>query len=109
MHNIEPVLGDGIKPVLKAMFPALLVFPFGELVVFTIILTSVTELKKSKKVAFIAVLIAGTFLAVYFFINGLHIRSGCLSIYKFSVVKYDKIDINWPLFRKNWISLLSLL
>ena len=64
LHNIEPVLGDGIKPVLKAMFPSLLVSPFGELVVFTIILTSVTELKKSKKVAFIAVFISGTFLAV---------------------------------------------
>ena len=46
------------------MFPSLLVFPFGELVVFTIILTSVKELKKSKKIAFIAVLIAGIFLAV---------------------------------------------
>ena len=46
LHNIEPVLGDGIKPVLKAMFPSLLVFPFGELVVFTIILTSVTRIEK---------------------------------------------------------------
>ena len=64
LHNIEPVLGDGMKPILKVMFPSLLVLPFGELVVFTIILSSVTQLKKSKKVAFIAVLIAGTFLAV---------------------------------------------
>ena len=46
LHNIEPVLGDGIKPVLKAMFPSLVVFPFGELVVFTIILTSVTRIEK---------------------------------------------------------------
>jgi spore germination protein KB len=64
LHNLQPVLGDGIKPVLKAMFPGLIIFPFGELVAFTIILTSVTELKKSKKIAFIAVLTAGTFLAV---------------------------------------------
>jgi spore germination protein KB len=64
LHNVQPVLGDGIKPILKAMFPSLFVFPFGELVVFTIILASVKELKKSKKTAFIAVLIAGTFLAV---------------------------------------------
>ena len=63
-HNLEPVLGEGIKPILKVMFPSLFVFPFGELVVLTIILSSVTELKKNKKVAFIAVLVAGTFLAV---------------------------------------------
>jgi spore germination protein KB len=64
LHNTQPILGDGIKPILKAMFPSLLVFPFGELVVFTIILTSVKELKKSKKTALIAVLVAGIVLTV---------------------------------------------
>ena len=98
LHNIEPILGDGIKPILKAMFPSLFVFPFGELVVFTIILTSVTQLKKSKKVAFIAVLSRWYFPCCHFYINGHHIRSGCFSIYKFSDVKYDKIDINWRIF-----------
>src|SRR3954453_4449709 len=64
LHNIQPILGDGFKPVLKAMFPSLLVFPFGELVVVTIILTSVKELKKGKKKVLIAVLVAGIVLAV---------------------------------------------
>ena len=64
LHNLQPILGDGMKPILKAMFPSLLVSPFGELVVFTIILASVTQLKKGKKVAFMAVLSAGTFLVV---------------------------------------------
>ena len=63
LHNLQPILGDGMKPILKEMFPSLLVFPFGELVVFTIILASVTQLKKGKKVAFMAVLSAGIFLA----------------------------------------------
>jgi len=64
LHNIEPVLGDGMKPILKVIFPSLLVFPFGELVVFTIVFSSIPQLKKNKKVAFLAVLIAGTVLAV---------------------------------------------
>lgn len=64
LHNVEPVLGDGLKPVIKAVFPSLILFPFGELVVFTIILSSVTEFKKSKKVSFISVLIAGGFLVL---------------------------------------------
>ena len=81
LHNVQPVLGDGIKPVLKAMFPSLFVFPFGELVVFTIILSSVKELKKSKKIAFIAVLIAGTFLAFISLLMIYDIRGGCFSIF----------------------------
>lgn len=63
LDNLQPILGDGMKPLLKVMFSSLLVFPFGELVVFTIILASVTQLKKGKKVAFMAVLFAGTSLA----------------------------------------------
>ena len=63
LHNLQPILGDGMKPILKVMFSSLLVTPFGELVVFTIILASVTQLKKGKKVAFMAVLSAGLFLA----------------------------------------------
>ena len=62
LHNLEPVLGDGLKPVIKTIFPSLVSFPFGELVVFTVILSSVTEFKKSKKVLFISVLISGGFL-----------------------------------------------
>ena len=64
LHNLQPILGDGIKPILKVDVPTLLVFPFGELIVFTIILTSVNQLKKGKKVSFIAVLTAGIFLAI---------------------------------------------
>jgi spore germination protein KB len=64
LHNVEPVLGDGLKPVIKTIFPSLISFPFGELVVFTVILSSVTEFKKSKKVSFFSVLIAGGFLVL---------------------------------------------
>ena len=64
LHNIEPVLGDGLKPVVKTIFPSLISFPFGELVVFTVILSSVTEFKKCKKVSLISVLVAGGFLVL---------------------------------------------
>ena len=64
LHNVEPVLGDGLKPVVKTIFPSLISFPFGELVVFTVILSSVTEFKKSKKVSLISVLVAGGLLVL---------------------------------------------
>ena len=63
-HNLQPILGDGIKPILKSMFPPMLLFPFGELIVFTVILTSVNKLRKGKKVSLIAVLTAGIFLVI---------------------------------------------
>ena len=50
--------------MLKAVFPSLISSPFGELVVFTVILSSVTEFKKSKKVSLISVLVAGGFLVL---------------------------------------------
>ncbi|MDQ6418655.1 GerAB/ArcD/ProY family transporter [Paenibacillus sp. LHD-117] len=34
LENVLPVLDEGIKPVLKAAFPGLISFPFGELVLF---------------------------------------------------------------------------
>ena len=64
LHNVEPVLGDGLKPVVKTIFPSLISFPFGELVVFTVILSSVTEFKKCKKVSLISVLVAGGLLVL---------------------------------------------
>ena len=42
----------------------MLLFPFGELVVFTVILASVNKLEKGKKVSLIAVLTTGIFLAI---------------------------------------------
>ena len=59
LHNLQPVLGDGLKPILKALYPSLTTFPYGELVIFTVILSNASQLKESKKVALIGVLIGG--------------------------------------------------
>lgn len=63
-HNIQPVLGEGFKPIMKALFPSLISFPFGELIVFTVILSSVTDFQKSKKFVLLGVLLAGCFLTI---------------------------------------------
>ncbi len=67
-QNALPILGDGFMPVIKGIFPGLLTFPFGELIVFTVILSSVTHFKKAKKVALIGTILAGFFLAFATFI-----------------------------------------
>lgn len=59
LNNLFPILGDGVQPVIKSIFPSMLVFPFGELIVFTVILSSLRDIKKSWKWTFMAVLAAG--------------------------------------------------
>ena len=78
LHNTQPILGDGIKPILKVMFPSLLVFPFGELVAITIILTSVKELKNSEKDSLNCCVGRWYCPGCHIYINGHYNRSGCL-------------------------------
>ena len=63
-QQMQPILGDGMKPIIKSMSPPMLTFPFGELIVFSVILSSVNKLKKGKKISLIAVLTAGIFLVI---------------------------------------------
>lgn len=64
LYQIKPVLAEGIKPVIKTVFPGLIVFPFGELIVFTVILCNVTN---SEKVPFVSLLGVGiaSFLLIF--------------------------------------------
>ncbi|MBM7663192.1 spore germination protein KB [Bacillus mesophilus] len=64
MHfeNLLPILPEGIGPVAKAIFPSLLTFPFGELIVFTLIFPYVSKAKYIGKVSIASVLAAGLLL-----------------------------------------------
>ena len=64
MTRLLPVLGEGFKPILKSLFPGLLTFPFGELIVFTVIFLNVTDTKKGQKASLIGVGVA-SFLLVF--------------------------------------------
>ncbi|MES9793590.1 GerAB/ArcD/ProY family transporter, partial [Priestia megaterium] len=46
--NLQPVLEDGILPVLKVVFIQTLYFPFGEAILFTMILPYLNNPKKAK-------------------------------------------------------------
>ncbi|MCP8970822.1 GerAB/ArcD/ProY family transporter [Ectobacillus ponti] len=58
-NSFRPVLGDGPMPVLRAVFPGLLTFPFGELVTFSMVLPLVSDVKQIKKYSLIGVGISG--------------------------------------------------
>ncbi|WP_318507706.1 GerAB/ArcD/ProY family transporter [Bacillus sp. T3] len=56
---LEPVLGNGIMPVVKTIFPDILGFPFGELIVFTMLFSSMTFKKKTNRILLCAVGVGG--------------------------------------------------
>jgi spore germination protein KB len=60
--NLLPILGDGIGPVIKAVFPTLVTFPFGELIAFTLIFPLVSS-NKIKMGTIVAVCISGIMLS----------------------------------------------
>jgi spore germination protein KB len=62
-ENLMPVLGNGIRPVLKGTLSAF-TFPFGETVVFTGILSSLQRSRSVKKVYLTGLLIAGFFITI---------------------------------------------
>lgn len=62
LSNLLPILGDGIKPIIKAIFPTLIGFPFGELIAITVLIPKVTKIKNAKKVGILSVFLSGLLL-----------------------------------------------
>ncbi|GAE34264.1 GerAB/ArcD/ProY family transporter [Halalkalibacter akibai] len=59
MDHLLPVLGDGFGPILQALFPTLITFPYGEVIVFTVFMTSTSNFSYAGKVGAIAIMLAG--------------------------------------------------
>lgn len=60
--RIQPVLGNGIQPVLDAAFPAVVNFPFGESVVFLMYWQYVRSQERIRRTTFFAIGISGLLL-----------------------------------------------
>ncbi|MFC5731890.1 GerAB/ArcD/ProY family transporter [Cytobacillus gottheilii] len=69
LTNLQPILADGIMPILKAVFPDLLTFPFGELIVFTIILPQVVNVKNSFRLILLAIYSSGLIITLTIILN----------------------------------------
>jgi spore germination protein KB len=61
-NNILPIFENGFKPIIKAVFPTLIGFPFGELVTFMVIIPMVSKVKKVRTVALLSVFLSGLLL-----------------------------------------------
>lgn len=66
---VQPVLGEGVGGLVRAIFPALITFPFGEMIVFAMVLPRVTNFQWAGKVTMSAVGLAGTLLSISAFLQ----------------------------------------
>ncbi|KAF0816270.1 Nutrient germinant receptor inner membrane subunit B (GerKB/GerAB/GerBB) [Bacillus sp. ZZV12-4809] len=69
LQNLQPVLEDGIMPVLKASFPTLAAIPYGELIVFLMLFPSVQQSSKIRKTGIKSIYIGGGTLVLFSIIN----------------------------------------
>ncbi|WP_445487769.1 GerAB/ArcD/ProY family transporter [Niallia sp. 03133] len=61
--NLLPMIENGWKPIVKTAFPHIIAFPFGELIVFTMLLPFLNQAKYVKKVWLSALIFSGIILS----------------------------------------------
>lgn len=65
LENLHPILADGFTPVLKAVFPSLIGFPFGEMIIFTILITQTTSSAYTNKITLAGLITAGLIIILF--------------------------------------------
>lgn len=63
LHYLKPVLGDGLMPGLSAIFPTLITFPFGELIVCLVFMQYIAPASRVGRVSSSAIGISGLILS----------------------------------------------
>lgn len=63
-ENLAPFLEDGLKPILTTVYTQTYTFPFGEMIVFTMILPFLNKPHFGKKIGLYAILASGFILSI---------------------------------------------
>jgi spore germination protein KB len=69
MGNLNPILENGLKPIIKGFLTETINFPFGEMVVFTMLLPFLNDKKKAKIVCLGGMILAGINIIITVVIN----------------------------------------
>lgn len=69
LTNLLPILEGGWKNVVKVTFPNVLTFPFGEMIVFTMLLPYLNKQSSALKVGVISILVSGFLISYTVAIN----------------------------------------
>lgn len=60
--NLTPVLAGGFKPIIKAAYPNVSLFPFGEILIFSMFWKYANDIKFVRKTTMLAVILSGIML-----------------------------------------------
>ncbi len=63
VKNLLPILGEGWKPIIQTAFPVGFTFPFGEIVVFSMLLPYLNKPKSALRVGLTALVVSGLTIA----------------------------------------------
>ncbi|WML46999.1 GerAB/ArcD/ProY family transporter [Neobacillus sp. PS3-34] len=69
LENLKPILENGIMPVIKKTLGETITFPFGEMIIFTMILPTLNEPNKAKMVCLGGMVLAGINITITTIIN----------------------------------------
>jgi spore germination protein KB len=69
LGNIKPILENGLKPVIKTFLTQTINFPFGEMVVFTMLLPFLNDQKKAKIVCLSGMILSGINITITVVVN----------------------------------------
>ncbi|MCY6483090.1 endospore germination permease [Clostridium aestuarii] len=95
INNILPILSNGIKPVLKTSFSTF-TWPFGELLVFTMVFSVFESKESSYKIYIIGLLIGGTLALLTSLVNVLVLGVNAASIYYYpTYATMKRIDLGY--------------
>lgn len=69
MRNLQPILENGLTPVLKGFIQQTIYFPFGEMVVFTMFLPYIKDKKKVRVICLGGMILAGINIVITCVVN----------------------------------------
>ena len=67
--NLKPVLSEGLKPVFKSAYPNVSLFPFGEILIFSMYWCYADEKKAIRKTTMLAAILSGVLLSASLILN----------------------------------------
>jgi spore germination protein KB len=64
MNKLQPMFPKGLTPVLQATFPEVVTFPFGEVIVFLMLIPCLNKPEMAKKAGYFAIITSGLILLI---------------------------------------------
>lgn len=69
LNNLTPILGNGLKPIIKEVFPKAIVFPFGETVLILMFFPLLSKQQTKRKIGIATIVIGGILLTINTMLN----------------------------------------